>query len=192
MTTRAPALLCAGSDRAAVPADVLSFERVYDAHFDFVWRTLRGLGVSEAQIDDAVQDTFVVVHRRLNEFDGRARVETWLYAIARRVAQGYRRSVRRREGRSAELDDQLPDHGAADPSAEAERAQATRLLLELVAELDDDKREIFVLVEIEQRSVPEAAERLGLKLNTAYSRLRLARQRFEAAVARREVSEEKR
>lgn len=190
MTTRAPALLCAAGDREAAGARAMSFERVYDAHFDYVWRTLRGLGVAEAQIDDAVQDTFVVVHRRLGEFDGRAKVETWLYAIARRVAQGYRRSSRRREGRAAELDDQLPDLDAIDPSAEAERAEATRLLLDLVAELDDDKREIFVLVELEQRSVPEAAELLGLKLNTAYSRLRLARQRFEDAIARRQPPKE--
>jgi RNA polymerase sigma-70 factor (ECF subfamily) len=186
MTTRAPALLRVGADASATEAP--RFERVYDDQFDFVWRSLRGLGVADASLDDAVQDVFVVVHRRLGEFEGRASLQTWLYAIARRVGQRYRRSASRRHERDAALDDHLVDAQAVDPAAEAQRAEATRLLLELVAELDDDKREVFVLVEIEQRSVPEVAEMLGLKLNTAYSRLRLARQRFEAAIARRDPS----
>ena len=64
--------------RTATP----SFAQVYDRGFAYVWRTLRALGVDEAHIDDAVQDTFVVVARRLDGFEGRARLETWLFAIA--------------------------------------------------------------------------------------------------------------
>ena len=69
-------------------AAALVFEEVYAQHVRFVWRTVRSFGVAEAQLEDAVQDVFVVVHRRLREWEGRAAITTWLFAIARRVASG--------------------------------------------------------------------------------------------------------
>src|SRR6185503_12095574 len=74
-----------------------SFEEVYDAQFDFVWRSLRQMGVSEHDADDAVQDVFVVVHRKLPAFEPRATIKTWLFSIVLRVAQDHRRSARRKE-----------------------------------------------------------------------------------------------
>jgi len=166
---------------AAAPA----FDEVYAAHVGFVWRVLRTFGVAEAQIEDAVQDVFVVVHRRLAEWQGRAAITTWLFAIARRVASGHRR----RAGKRAEqLADQpveaLVGHqaGAADPFAELAKAQAAATVLAILEQLDDDKRVVFALVELEQLSVPEVARMLDLNLNTTYSRLRLARHAFELAV----------
>lgn len=166
-------------------AESPSFAQVYERGFDYVWRTLRALGVDEVHIDDAVQDAFVVVARRLAEFEGRARLETWLFAIARRIARGYRRSAARRSGRNEALPEQLP-HAGPGPDADAERADAARQLGRLLDTLDDDKRAIFVLVEVQGFTVPEAAETLRIKLNTAYSRLRHARRRLEAAAARTE------
>src|SRR5258706_14300763 len=64
-----------------------SFRAVYDEHFSFVWRSLRRLGVSENDTSDAVQDGFMVVHRRLDDFEGHAKLTTWLFAICMRVAQ---------------------------------------------------------------------------------------------------------
>ena len=160
--------------------DVPSFDEIYAAHFAFVWRILRTLGVADAALDDAAQDVFVVVHRRLREFEGRSAVTTWLFAIARRVACSYRRR------RTTET---LADEpaGTADTFAAFSRAEASATVLSILDTLDEDKRIVFALVELEQLSVPEVARMLDLNLNTAYSRLRLARQAFEAALRARKV-----
>ena len=161
----------------------VSVADVYDRHAPFVFRVLRGLGVGDDRIDDAVQDVFIVVHRRLAEFEARSSLTTWLYAIARRVASQYRRSAAtRREDDGTDLD-RLPAH--ASPFEDAKRNQAARLCAEILDELDDDKREVFVLIELEQMSAPDVAQALAIPVNTVYSRLRLARARFEAALAKR-------
>jgi RNA polymerase sigma-70 factor (ECF subfamily) len=169
---------------AAHPAqdgEVPAFDEVYAMHAGFVWRVLRTFGVAEAQVEDAVQGVFVVVHRRLREWQGKAAITTWLFAIARRVASNHRR---RAGQRTEPLDAALAadSQGGGDPFAEASRAQAAATVLAILEQLDDDKRVVFALVELEQLSVPEVARMLELNLNTAYSRLRLARQAFEAAV----------
>jgi RNA polymerase sigma-70 factor (ECF subfamily) len=164
----------------AMPADsALTFDDVYAAHVAFVWRIVRALGVPEAALDDAVQDVFVVVHRRLAEFEGRAAITTWLFAIARRVASAQRRKVDRSEPLAAE------PAGRADTFASVSRAEAAAIVAAILETIDEDQRVVFALVELEQLSVPEVARMLDVKLNTAYSRLRLARKAFEAALARR-------
>jgi RNA polymerase sigma-70 factor (ECF subfamily) len=158
-----------------------AFPAVYAQYFRAVWRTLRRLGVEQAQLDDAVQDVFVVVHRRLREFDGRS-LRGWLYAIAVRVASDHRRKAAQR--RTVPLPETLVDH-APDPARASELGDAVRLLHELLAELDEAKRIVFVLGELEELSVPEIAEALGENQNTVASRLRAARARFDAAFRRR-------
>jgi RNA polymerase sigma-70 factor (ECF subfamily) len=165
-------------------ASVPAFDEVYQAHVRFVWRTVRSFGVAEAQLEDAVQDVFVVVHRRLAEFAGRARIETWLFAIARRVAGAYRRTAMRKTDRNDALDDVVLA-SADDTFAALSRAQAAAAVAAVLDGMDEDKRIVFTLVELEQMSVPDVAELVGINLNTAYSRLRLARRAFEAAVAKR-------
>src|SRR5579862_7089648 len=160
----------------------LTVEEVYDRHAPFVLRVLRGLGVTDDRLDDALQDVFVVVHRRLREFEARSSVTTWLYAIARRVASQHRRSAAARREGAGDLDLVACD---ASPFEDAQRNEAARLLGELLDELDDDKRDVFVLMELEQLSAPDAARVLEIPVNTVYSRLRLARARFEASLARR-------
>ena len=159
--------------------EIPSFDEVYEQHVAFVWRTLRSFGVAEAQLEDATQDAFVVVHRRLSEWEGRAALTTWLFAIARRVAGGYRRKRGRAEQRNAPLDDKHED--SADTFAALSRAQAAATVMAILDTLDEDKRIVFALVELEQLAVPEVARMLELNLNTAYSRLRLARAAFELA-----------
>jgi RNA polymerase sigma-70 factor (ECF subfamily) len=162
----------------APAVSVPSFDEVYTQHAAFVWRVLRTFGVSDAQIEDAVQDVFVVVHRRLAEWEGRAAITTWLFAIARRVASTYRR--RGTTHQTEELVDEPA--GAADTFAAMSRAQASATVVQILQTLDEDKRIVFALVELEQLSVPEVARMLDINLNTAYSRLRLARHAFELAV----------
>jgi len=178
-----------------LPADVVtevaprpaSVEVVYRQYFGATWRVLRRLGVSDAQLDDAAQDVFLVVHRRLAEFDASSPLRSWLFAIAVRVASDYRR--RRSRRRTEPLDECIPDAGPS-PMQLSEMQESVRLLHELLNELDEKKRTVFVLAELEQLSVPEITQVLGVNLNTVYSRLRSARQQFETALLLRRSSEE--
>ena len=160
-----------------------SFDEVYETHFAFVWRVLRTFGVPETSLEDAAQDVFVVVYRRLSEFEGRAAVTTWLFAISRRIACTHRRKL----GRDSRSEPIADDDFAApnDTFAALSRAQSAATVLAILDTMDDEKRAVFALVELEQLSVPEVAKLLDLNLNTAYSRLRIARQVFEARVRAR-------
>jgi RNA polymerase sigma-70 factor (ECF subfamily) len=169
-----------GAPAHALPMSQPSFDEIYAAHVAFVWRVVRTLGVADAHVEDAVQDVFVVVHRRLGEFEGRAAITTWLFAIARRIAAGYRR---RTDGsRHAPLGDQFAS--GSDTFAELSRAEAAARVVAMLAQLDEDQRVVLALVELEQLAVPEVARMLDINLNTAYSRLRLARKAFERVRAK--------
>lgn len=162
-------------------AALTDFGEVYAEHFDFVWRSLRRLGVPSSQMDDAAQDVFLVVHRRLQDFESRSSVKTWLFGIVLRVVSRYRRSAARRP---TEPLSEEPVGRAAGPEELAEAARAARLVRQLLDELDDDHRAVFVLAELEQLTAPEISVALGVNLNTVYSRLRTARRDFDAALAR--------
>jgi RNA polymerase sigma-70 factor (ECF subfamily) len=157
-----------------------SLAAVYESHFRYVWRCLRSLGVRDAQLDDALQDVFVVVQRKLDDFDGGAELRTWLYAIALRIARKYRERAMR-DPLPLPLEAELSGTDAEGAATQHERLALARLALEA---LTDDQREVFVLARVEQMSAPEMAEVIGIPLNTVYSRLRAARLAFEAEVAR--------
>jgi RNA polymerase sigma-70 factor (ECF subfamily) len=156
------------------------FDGVYAEFFPFVWRCLRGLGVAPSLLDDAAQDVFVVVHRRFSDFRGRSSVRTWLYGITRNVASNYRRSVRRR-AHLTPLDAEPPSPGPG-PLEHAENAQAVAFVQRFASELDAKKRDVFLLAMVEEMSMPEVAEALGIPVNTAYTRLRLVRADLERAL----------
>ncbi len=161
---------------------VPEFEALYDQHFVFVWKSLRRLGVPPGNMDDAAQDVFLVVHRKLEGFEGRSTVRTWLFGIAHLVALGYRKQ--RVMPAAPEPPDELASPGAS-PLERAAHGEALRFVEGFLDTLDDLKRPIFILAELEQMHAPEIADALGVKLNTVYSRLRLARQAFQAALKRR-------
>lgn len=160
-----------------------SFDAIYSEHFPFVWRCLRGLGVHVSALDDAAQDTFVVVHRRLAEFRGDSSVKTWLYSIVRNVAANHRRGVSRK-GRAEELDHQIPSQ-QPDPAERAQDAEAAAFVAEFLETLDAKKRDVFVLGVLEQLPIPEVSQMLEIPLNTAYTRLRSVRAAFRAALEAR-------
>jgi RNA polymerase sigma-70 factor (ECF subfamily) len=175
-------------DVAALPSaetaeERLEFDAIYREHFAFVWRSARRLGVREASLDDVVQEVFVVVHRRLSSFEGRSSLKTWLFGVTLRVVRDHRRSARRRED-VADVDPDALRAEEGGPSEQAEKAEAVRALHAILDEMDDERREVFVMAELEQLSMPEVAGALGINLNTAYARLRAARQSFEQSVAR--------
>lgn len=186
-STHLPALLPLEEPRptrVAAPAFVLpSFEDVYAHELAFVWRSARRLGVREAAIDDVVQEVFVIVHRKLATFEGRSSLRTWLFGITRRVVRDHLLAARRKATDAGADVEAIRDERPG-PYESAERAEAVRLLHAILDELDDDKREVFVMAELEQLPIPEIAEVVGLNVNTAYARLRLARQAFEQALAR--------
>jgi len=171
------AALASGPATPGMPAD---FDTIYEDHVDVVWRTLRRLGVAPASLDDAVQDVFLVVHRRLPDFDARSSIKTWLFGIALRVARDHRRLACRKGG-NAPLEAAMAD-AAPGPAEHLEHVEALRRLDATLAHLDDQKRAVFVMAEIEEMTAPEIADALGIKLNTVYSRLRVARQEFDAAL----------
>ncbi|HET8937751.1 MAG TPA: sigma-70 family RNA polymerase sigma factor [Polyangiales bacterium] len=158
-----------------------TFRAFYAEHFAFVWRCLGALGVPAASQDDAAQEVFVVVHRRLPEFRGESSVRTWLYGIVRNIASNVRRSQRRKGGLE-ELQDSEPSE-QPDPLRSLETREAADFVQQFVSALDDNKRDLFVLAIIEQLSMPEVAPILGVPLNTAYTRLRTLRIEFQSALA---------
>jgi RNA polymerase sigma-70 factor (ECF subfamily) len=164
--------------------EAVSFEAVYDTYFPFVWRSALRLGVPLAHADDVVQEVFLVVHRKLAEFEGRSTLKTWLYGITLRVARVHRvRSRRTADGQVLDAE-QVRAPETARPDERAQSAEAARVVHALLDGLDDEQREVFVLAELEELSAPEIAEVLGVKVNTVYSRLRLARAAFAEAAAR--------
>ncbi|HET9953193.1 MAG TPA: sigma-70 family RNA polymerase sigma factor [Polyangiaceae bacterium] len=167
----------------------LDFDSVYSAHARFVWRSLARLGVPPEHVADATQDVFVVVHRRLSSFEGRSSVKTWLFGIAMRVATDWSRKVKRQP--SEPLPTTLLDAASEAPFESAARSEAVSTLHRLLDELTPDQRAVFVLVELEQMSVSQAAAAVGANLYTVISRLKVARQRFEAALRRHRAQEER-
>jgi RNA polymerase sigma-70 factor (ECF subfamily) len=166
---------------------VAQFEALYEEHFDFVRRSIQRLGITPGQLDDAIQDVFVIVHRKLAEFEGRSSVKTWLAGISLRVASDYRRSGRRKGGLES-LPESMADPKPG-PYQQAVGREAVELLQRLLGELDEDKRAVFVLSEIEHLSAPEIAEACAVNVNTVYSRLRAAKKAFEKALERHKVGE---
>jgi RNA polymerase sigma factor (sigma-70 family) len=188
MTSRPPARLRVvgdddGRDDAREQPDdePSSFAEAFRRHYGLVHRMLGVYGVDDALIDDAAQDVFLVVHRRWDDYDGRTAFRGWLIGIVRRVASGYRRAGRRLRGRLERL--AAPPQP---PSIELRLVQREMLghVRSAIEALGTRQREVFVLAELEGLTAPEIAETLGIKLNTVYSRLRVARDRFRTALAR--------
>jgi RNA polymerase sigma-70 factor, ECF subfamily len=151
-------------------------------HGAFAWRVLRRLGVAERDVDDVCQEVFVTVHRRLATFEGRSSAQSWLYGICVRTASDYRRrAVHHREVAAGEAHESSIDSNQEDDAALRE-ARAT--LDRILDALDDDKRAVFVLFEIEELPMTEVAMAVGCPLQTAYSRLHAARREVEAAMHR--------
>ncbi len=180
LATKEPAASPAGP---AVPP----FETIYQQYFDFVWAMTLRLGVSRAATDDVVQEIFMVIHARLGTLREPASLRSWIYGIVRRTVSDHHRTQRTRAAFGATLaaEADLRQSSPQTPLDLTEQSDQVKLLQSVLDELDPAKREVFVLAELEELSVPEIAEALEIPLNTAYSRLRLAREAFEQKLSRR-------
>lgn len=175
---RVPAPSSAVSSRA--PRALPAFRELYDDYFAFTWRSLRYLGVSEPQLDDAVQEVWITVHRRLAEFEGRSNLQTWLFGIAVNVQRNLHRTERRRGGLVP-----LPNvliSPLADPALEHDAQEAWTLVESFMATLDNERRALFVASLLEQMTPAETAEATGLDVTTIYHRVRSLRQSFRSWV----------
>lgn len=168
----------------AKTAGVLTVDQIFREHGAFVWRALKRLGVAPSDVDDATQEVFVVVHRKLGEYEGRAQMRTWLYGIAVKVAAAQRRKSHVR--REIATEEPVPYETASGDSPETAAAEREALVMldRALDELDDDKRAVFVLYEVEGLEMPEVAEALACPVQTAYSRLHAARKDVEKAMKR--------
>jgi RNA polymerase sigma-70 factor (ECF subfamily) len=166
------------------------FRELYDAHLSFVWRVLRRIGVPESDLQDAVQDVFVVVHKKMGEFEGRSRLTTWLFAICRRVASDRRRlACARREVAWDVAALSADDCVTADATALVDQQRARQLLQTILDRMPEEQRLVFSLFELDGMTGDEIAELLDLPVGTVRSRLRLAREAFRGAVVRLQARE---
>jgi RNA polymerase sigma-70 factor, ECF subfamily len=168
---------------------VPEFSQIYGVYFGFIWSCTRRLGVSESEIDDVVQEIFMVIHSRLRTLEQPESLRSWIYGIVRRTVSTYHRAKRTKLASSATLIAEPEMHypHAPSPLELAEQSDRVRLLWSLLEQLDPPKRETFVLAELEEMTVPEVASALDVPVNTVYSRLRVARQELEEALLRRRV-----
>lgn len=162
--------------KLVAPEQVAAYAGLYREHFDFVWRSLRRLGVQERELPDATQEVFLVVFRRLSELRIGSKITTWLYAIALRVASDSRRRAHHRYEIFDEPESRREESGVVDEMRE--------VLLRALSSMPLEQRAVFVAFELEGMSGEEIAEAVGVGVPTVHSRLRLARERFRATAAR--------
>jgi RNA polymerase sigma-70 factor (ECF subfamily) len=172
--------------QAEAPASAGSrFNDFYGQHAQFVARSLCRLGIRDELLDDALQEVFLIVYRKLPELDAAEHEKTWVFRITMNVAANLRRQTQRWHRKLGGGTAALPE-GSTSEEEQLSRLlhdEKRALLYRVLDGLDEDKRMVFVLHELEQLGVPEVAAALGLNLNTAYSRLRAARAAFERGVA---------
>lgn len=163
-----------------IPADATTlsreFTRVFETEFSYVCRSLRRLGVREADLSDVAQELFVTVYRRFGDYDPARPLRPWLFSFSLRLAANYRRLAR---NQVPHVDTAVVEPAAADPNVEARD-----LVLRALSELDFDRRSVLVMHDLEGFQAPDIAQQTAVPLNTVYSRLRLARHDFRAAIER--------
>lgn len=178
-----------GSEQARAGDPTLDVETVYEQQADFVWRSLQHLGVRGSDLDDLLQEVFVVVHRRLHTFDGSSKLTTWLFGICLRTASRHRRRAYFRWERLTRV---LPE--ARDPSTPEDRLaerQAQAILDRVLDRLSLDKRAVFVLFEIEGQNCQAIAELLDIPIGTVHSRLHAARKQVSRALTTWRAAQER-
>jgi RNA polymerase sigma-70 factor (ECF subfamily) len=171
-----------------VPSD---FRASFEVHAPFVLRILSRLGVPRSDRDDLFQEVFLIVYRKLPEYDGRASFRAWLYGICVRTVSSYRRSARVRRQESQQYGDveQRESQVAINPEYSAESRRSYAELEALLGKLEEDKRTVFVLYELEEMPMTEVAQAVGCPLQTAYSRLHAARKAMRTLVQRHRLGE---
>jgi len=181
------------AEEQPVKQDLAGFDALYDQMVGYVWNVVCRMGVRPSDAEDVVQEVFVTVYRRLGEFEGRAQLKTWVFSIAVHLVQHYfrthvRRPGDRATGKGTEVH-VLADQRENGPASQVERMERYDALDRVLDELDDAKRLVFVLAELEEMTLSEIGEVVGANANTVATRLRAARQAFQKALARFQARE---
>ena len=155
------------------------FEQIYADEFGYVWNSLRRLGIPERNLEDVCHEVFMVVYRKLEQYDSDRPIRPWLFGIAFRVASDHREKA---SNARELLTDPEPPSEAPAALDELSADEARDVVMRAVQQLDMERRAIFVLSELDGHAMPEVAESLSVPLNTAYSRLQAARETFETVV----------
>lgn len=158
------------------------FRRLFETEFDYVWTSLRRLGVHSRDLDDIAQDVFVQVYRRLDEMDASRPVRPWLFAFAFRCASDWRRLARHRIETSIDTYEIPAPQPAAD--AAVTMAQERELVRQALQHVPLERRAVVILHDLDELPMKQIAESLGIRLFTAYSRLRVGRKEFADTVRR--------
>jgi len=168
----------------ARPSDpTASLRELFVTHAPYVWNTLRRFGVPDSDLEDLTHDVFVQVQRHLGEYDATRPVRPWLFGFAFRIAsQRRRRASVRHEAQGDQAREAVDPVALPDEQLAAEEVR--RLVLEALEAIDLDRRAVFVLSQIDEVPMADVAHTLAIPVNTAYSRLRVAREEFAAAVKR--------
>ncbi len=172
--------------RVVAIEEVPTFEAIYQQHFDFVWASARRLGVSASSMDDVVQEIFLVIHAKVETLRQPSSLRSWIYGVVRRTVSDHHRSQRSRHagGEALAVEAGVRHRAPPTPHDLTEQSDEIKVLFALLEKIDFPKREVFMLAELEEMTVPEIAEALEIPLNTAYSRLRAARIAFGEELAR--------
>ncbi|XXX80363.1 sigma-70 family RNA polymerase sigma factor [Sorangium sp. So ce134] len=168
-----------------------SLVALHAEHGGFVWATLQRFGIQHPDLEDAFQDVFIVVQRRLPSFDWACPITTWLFAICRRVAASHRRRAHTRRERLGEVVDDVPD-SARGPEEITSQHQARLQLDGILEAMDLDRRAVFVMFEIEEMPCNEIASLVGVPVGTVYSRLHAARKEFATLLRKSEAERARR
>jgi RNA polymerase sigma-70 factor (ECF subfamily) len=182
-SSQAPVM--ANAPATASPAragEIAAFRAIFDGEFDYLWHSLRRLGVQSRDLEDVTHDVFIEVHRQLHRYDPSRPMRPWLFAFAFRFASDYRRLARHRVEVFDEHDEPRAQAPLADEALEDSEARA--FVAAALEQIEMPRRAVFILHELDEVPMNEIAESLGVPLNTAYSRLRVARQEFTAASRR--------
>ena len=163
----------------ALVSSGVEFRDLFERYAPFVVRTLRRMGVRSADLNDVCQDSFVVIHRKLADFDGRVALSTWIYGVCARMASTYRRSAR---VRLEEPRGNCPEPADTSVVDDVDWQHARLGLKAALAQLDDEERQILLLHEALGFTMAEIAQSLGCPVQTAYSRLHAARRTIKHLV----------
>lgn len=171
-------------DTVLIEQPALDVGLVYEAHADFAWRSLHRLGIPSRDAPDLLQEVFLVVHRRRDEYDPARPLRAWIWGICLGLVRNYRRrSSTWRERLTARLPERSTDRG---PERELERRQGRARGQRMLADLEPEKRAVFVMFEVEGMSGQAIADMLDVPLGTVHSRLHAARRQLARALAKEE------
>lgn len=165
------------------------FADIYKTYISFVWSMTRYLGVQQGDLDDVVQEIFVIIHGRLHTIEQPESLRSWIYSVVRRTVSRYHRTKRTRliNTGTVRMEPEPVPLELCTPQQMVEQSEQVQLLQSLLEKLDPPKREVFVLTEVEEMTAPEIAAAIGIPLNTVYSRLRAARLELEEALQRHQA-----